>query len=300
MKKGYPMGNPNIHYFHAVTGRTKTGLQLPHLALCAPLPRDRSKDGQRPEATVLKTGRGLLLGAPRGLTKIDGKPHLIISAAEAGQPVGDDIRAVWAGDGDEMPRFVTNPVSEVEAAVEGTVVQIGPRQYTITRRRQDDGTHLIHVRTGVSRQKGQTHESAVKEFLARNGATELGFHGSFALDDGATHVEGVEDDGQEAGSGFRPEHLKWYVSRERVAREDNIQIPFAREDVWRIPEGCKIIVADPSMGPDGLQRTFTIRVENGQLVTRYGGKRELDQFMELEIRRLKKRAQDRDRRKAAK
>lgn len=279
----------NIHYFQANTGQALTGLRLPHLLLCEPLPRT-PKGEPRPEPKVIKAGRGLLLGNPRGLKHIDGTPHLILSAAEAGKPVGDDVRAMWSGEGEQAPRLVTNMVNGLETAVEGSVVEIGPRQYSITRRRQDDGTHLIHVRTGVFRRPGQTEEQAVEHFLAKLGSTEVGFHGSFALDGGAKHLEGVEESG-EAGTGARVERLKWNVSRDIFEREDNVRIPISREDVWRVPEGCGIVVVDPSIGRNGFQRTFTVWVENGKLVTRQGGKRDYEHFMDLELKRLRKRKQ---------
>lgn len=284
------MGEANMHYFQPSVGRasTKKGLVIPQLALCAPASRP-SEDGAKAEPQVLKTGRGLFLGRARGVLKVKGEPHLILHAAADGKPAGDDIRAVWSSDEGD-PRIVKNPVTGLETAVEGSIVKVGPRQYQITSRRQDDGAHIIQVRTGLPRQKGQSLDEAIKLFFAHNPGAEFGFHGSYALEDsGAEQVEGAE---VQAGSEVQPEHLKWNVPHHSqwVSRDDNLRVPMFREDVWRIPEGCAIVIVDPSIDENGHQRTFVIRVENGQLMTRFGGKRERERFLELEIRRRKKRS----------
>lgn len=285
------MGTPNIHFFHAITGQAKVGLNLPNLALV----RQTSQDAA-PE--VVQAGRGFLLGAPRGSMEIAGKRHLILRAPKPEQSGGDDFRVVWADAA--MPRLVENPVNGLENAVEGTIVTVGPRQYTITARRADDQSHTIHVRTGVVRQQGETLDQALTRFFTRFGVEELGFHGSYARERDVSHVEGVES--ADVLPQARVEHLKWFVSREKFTREDNNQIPLSRDDVWNIPEGGSLVVVDPAIipGSKGRQRTFVVRVENGKLVTRPGGKVEFDRFLELEFARLRKRSGEAARRQAAK
>jgi hypothetical protein len=266
------MGASNIHLFNAIEGKVKDGLYMPHVAIV----RQPTNDV---EPEIVKAGRALLFGSPRGVVDVQGERHYKLFAAREGKQVGDDVRAMFEGEGD-APRIVRNRMTDRDVAFEGTVVNIGPRQYTITGRKAGDGTHLIHVRTGVVRAKGQTYEDALAQFFAANKLGELGQHGSYGLDRETESTVSVEEHVQ---------HLKWNVARTRFEREDGIKVPVNREDAWKVPEGCKVLVVDPSIGDNGFQRCFTLAVENNQIVMRSGGKREFDQFMELEDRRLKKR-----------
>lgn len=275
--------NQNIHQFSAQTGRHVPGLLVPRLAVV----EQESPDS---EAKVVKTGRGLLFGSPRGSLLVEGKKHYKLLAPRAGRNFGDEVRAMFEAEGDG-PRIVARRDDpEREVAYEGTVVNIGPRKYTITSRKAGDNSHLIHVRTGVIRAKGQSYEEALAGFFASNKVNELGFHGSFALDAGVENAATVED----FVSHLLPDaHVKWNVARTAFEREDGARVPVSREDAWLVPEGCRVLVVDPSIGEDGLQRSFTLRVENGELKVHHGGRKVFDQFMALEDARLKKRAAER-------
>ena len=138
---------------------------------------------------------------------------------------------VWAHP-DSMPQL--QKVGDGEVIYSASVITLGRQQFIVRPEAvADDGSCIVHIESGIF---GELDLATLKD-------KELFRHGSFALEpDSATLVgmqESIGDVPDNAPGKGLAKRLKWRVTRDI---SDQVQIPWHRNDLWKVKPDGQILV----------------------------------------------------------